>query len=99
MSKKKIKKILIPNRGEIAVRIQRTCRELNIPTVAVFSDPDRYALHVRYADEAFPLNGSLPQETYLNQEHWKNEILTLNKVNNEQLAKITRELRKKYPNI
>ncbi|MCK5058296.1 MAG: acetyl-CoA carboxylase biotin carboxylase subunit [Candidatus Aminicenantes bacterium] len=68
MSKKKLKKILIPNRGEIAVRIQRTCRELNIPTVAVFSDPDRYALHVRYADEAFPLNGSLPQETYLNQE-------------------------------
>lgn len=68
MSKKKIKKILIPNRGEIAVRIQRTCRELDIPTVAVFSDPDRYALHVRYADEAFPLAGSLPKETYLDQE-------------------------------
>lgn len=68
MSKKKIKKILIPNRGEIAVRIQRTCRELDIPTVAVFSDPDRYALHVRYADEAFPLNGSLPADTYLNKE-------------------------------
>lgn len=50
------------------MRIQRTCRELNIPTVAVFSDPDRYALHVRYADEAYPLGGSLPAETYLNQE-------------------------------
>jgi acetyl-CoA carboxylase biotin carboxylase subunit len=68
MNKKKIKKILIPNRGEIAVRIQRTCRELNIPTVAVFSDPDRYALHVRYADEAYPLEGSRPDETYLNRE-------------------------------
>ena len=64
----KIKKILIPNRGEIAIRIQRTCRELEIPTVAVFSEPDRYALHVRYADEAFPLPGSAPGETYLNQE-------------------------------
>ena len=64
----KIKKILIPNRGEIAVRIQRTCRELNIPTVAVFSEPDRYALHVRYADEAFPLPGSSANETYLNQD-------------------------------
>lgn len=64
----KIKKILIPNRGEIAIRIQRTCRELDIPTVAVFSEPDRHALHVRYADEAFPLPGSAPGETYLNQE-------------------------------
>jgi acetyl-CoA carboxylase biotin carboxylase subunit len=64
----KIKKILIPNRGEIAIRIQRTCRELEIPTVALFSEPDRHALHVRYADEAFPLPGSAPGETYLNQE-------------------------------
>jgi acetyl-CoA carboxylase biotin carboxylase subunit len=66
--KRKIKKILIPNRGEIAIRIQRTCRELNIPTVAVFSEPDRHALHVRYADEAYPLPGSVPGDTYLNQE-------------------------------
>lgn len=65
---KKIKKILIPNRGEIAVRIQRTCRELGIQTVSVFSEPDRYALHVRYAWEAYPLEGSTPQETYLNQD-------------------------------
>lgn len=66
--KRRIKKILIPNRGEISIRIQRTCRELGIPTVAVFSDPDRNALHVRYADEAYPLPGAAPGETYLNQD-------------------------------
>jgi len=59
------KKILIANRGEIARRIMRTCREMGIATVAVFSDADRDALFVSEADEAVPLGGLLPSESYL----------------------------------
>ncbi len=62
---RKIKRVLIANRGEIAVRIMRTLREMDIKSVAVYSEADRKALHVRFADEAYPIGPSPSSESYL----------------------------------
>jgi acetyl-CoA carboxylase biotin carboxylase subunit len=64
-----IKKVLVANRGEIAIRVMRSCREMGIVTVGVFSDADRNAMHVRYADEAWNIGPAPSRESYLNIEN------------------------------
>jgi len=61
-------KILIANRGEIAIRVMRACRELDIETVAIYSSADTNSLHVKYADEAFQVGEAHPSKSYLNME-------------------------------
>jgi len=61
-----IKKILIANRGEIAIRIMRACKELGIQTVAIYSDADKNSLHTQFADEAIHIGAASPKESYLN---------------------------------
>ncbi len=60
------KRVLVANRGEIAVRVMRTCREMGIDTVAVFSEPDRTALHTTYATQAYPIGPAPSNQSYLN---------------------------------
>ena len=66
MEKRKFRKILIANRGEIACRIIWSCREMGIKTVAVHSEADKEALHVKYADEAICIGPASSAESYLN---------------------------------
>ena len=63
-----IKKVLIANRGEIALRVMRSCREMGIRTVAVFSEADRTSHHVMYTDEAYLIGPAIARESYLNIE-------------------------------
>ncbi|MEP0814966.1 MAG: acetyl-CoA carboxylase biotin carboxylase subunit [bacterium] len=66
MSNKKIKRILIANRGEIALRVIRTCREMGIESVSIYSSADRNALHIVHSNHSVHIPGRLPAETYLN---------------------------------
>lgn len=63
---KYFEKVLIANRGEIAIRVMRACREMNIETIAIYSTVDKDALHVKYADGAFLVGEAPPAKSYLN---------------------------------
>ena len=68
-------KVLIANRGEIAIRVMRACRELDMKSVAVYSDADKTSLYTNYADESVPLGNPSPSQSYLNIEKIINAAL------------------------
>jgi acetyl-CoA carboxylase biotin carboxylase subunit len=78
MSERKIKKILVANRGEIAIRVMRTAREMGIQTVAIFSDADASSPHVKYADEAVNVGPAPSNKSYLNMDKIIDVCLELN---------------------
>lgn len=78
-----IKRILVANRGEIAVRVMRSCREMEITSIAIFSEADRTAKHVLYADEAYCVGPAASKESYLNIEKII-EVAKANHVNPEK---------------
>lgn len=61
-----INSVLVANRGEVAVRIIRTLKKMNIRSIAIYSDADEHAPHARLADQAYPLHGNAAQDTYTN---------------------------------
>ena len=88
-----IKRILIANRGEIAVRIARTCKSMNIEVIAIYSDADKSALHVREADKAIYIGESLAENSYLNYK--KIIILNKKKTNNDRKIELNNSILKK----
>ena len=83
-----IKKVLIANRGEIAVRIIRACREMGIETVAVYSEADKEALHTQLADEAICIGPAPSSESYLNME----QIISATMVSGREQMRFIRDL-------